>query len=578
MQWLWHYIARQKTSAVMALVFGAVAGLTAAASPYLVGTIIDQIRRQIDLSLILRAILELIGLTLISIAAFFGQRYFSGAVAYAVNYDIREDLFENLLQQDQSFYQGYNTGDLISRMYADLDMIWRLLLISFTRFGSAVFTLVTAFVLLGAIHLPLTLIVFVVLAISTSIQMRVGSFLAPIFERVNEQAGTLSALVQDTISGIQTIKTFGREDGVMEQYHRANVEYRRRWLRFERYNEPVGMLPNAISETTSAIVVVLGGILALQGVLTVGNFVQFLLYLATISVVLLQLGTIYQRLQQTRGALTRLTPLLQAPHIIDKATVRPYAATSATISFENIGIQVGDHWPLRGINLTIPAGQTFGFVGPTGSGKTLLMSLIARLIDPTEGRILINDIDVRDIPLADLRRMIAYVPQSTFLFSQPLHENVRMGKTDVTDTELDRATHISRLSNDLADLPEGLDTLVGERGVMLSGGQRQRVAIARAVIRDPAILILDDALSSVDTQTAADILADLRQVLATRTSLIIAHRIATVKDADHIIVIEDGAITEQGTHAELLQHDGAYARMVEREMRTDDQIALRVQE
>src|SRR5260221_4714997 len=223
-------------------------------------------------------------------------------------------------------------------------------------------------------------------------------------------------------------------------------------------------------------------------------------------------------------------------------------------------------WLLRDVSLHIPAGTVVGIVGATGSGKTLMISRLARILAPTEGRILIDGKDIRTLPLADLRRAIAYVMQSTFLFSLPLHVNVRMGNTAVDDEQLAQAIHTSRVSNDLPQLPHGLDTMVGERGVMLSGGQKQRVAIARAIVRNPAILVLDDALSSVDTQTAADILTDLRQVLQTRTSLIVAHRIATVKDADLIMVLTDGHLAEYGTHANLLAKNGLYTRMVEREL------------
>lgn len=577
-QWLLHYVLNYKKQIFLALLFGLIAGVTAAASPYLIGSIIDQVRQGIDLGQITQAIFFLVALTLISVAAFFGQRFYSGAIAYRVNYDIRRDMFDQMLLLEQGFYQGYTTGDLISRMYSDMDKIWRLLLIGFTRFGSATFTLVTAFVLLSAINLPLTLLVFFILLVSTSLQMRVGTFLAPIFEKVQDQAGELSTQVQDAVSGIQTIKTFGREAGVAQQYREANIEYKRRWLRFERYNEPVGMLPNAISETTAAVVVVIGGIMALQGMLTVGNFVQFLLYLGTISVVLLQLGTIYQRYQQTRGALLRLTPMLRPPSIREEEAGKSLPNPQGEITFENVGVKFGDKWLLRNVSLHIPAGQTVALVGPTGAGKTLLVSLLARILDPNEGRILIDGVDVRDIRLSDLRRAIAYVPQSTFLFSQPLHSNVRMGNPGIAEDLLNRAIHISRVSNDLPNLPQGLDTMVGERGVMLSGGQKQRVAIARAIVRDPAILVLDDALSSVDTQTAADILTDLRQVLHSRTSLIIAHRIATVKDANLIVVLKDGQIAEQGTHDNLVAADGLYARMVERELRMEDEALLDAEE
>ncbi len=569
--WLLGFIARHKGAAIGSIVAGGIGGITSGVEPFLIGTIIDGIQNQISLDSLGHYALLLIGLSIATVAAFLGQRVWSGTVAYNVNYDIRQALFDNLLTLEQRFYQTYPTGDLISRMYSDLDMIWRLLVIFFTRFGSAAVTLIVTFILLATINVPLTLFVFVVLTISTVIQMRVGSALAPVFEQVQEQAGTLSALVQDSVSGIQTIKTFGREAGVAEKYRTENLEYKRRWLFFKRRNEPVGMLPNMISEMTGAIVVIAGGILTLQGSLTLGNFVQFLVYLALISNVLLQIGTIYQRYIQTEGALTRLTPLLQTAQIRSMENARTLTQPRGDIAFENVGVKVEDNWLLKDISLTIPSGRVVAFVGPTGCGKTLLVSLLARVTDPTEGRVLIDGQDVRTLQLDMLRRAIAYVPQSTFLFSQPVHANVRMGRETVADEQLDEAISISRFKNDLSQLPHGLDTMVGEKGVMLSGGQKQRVAIARAIVREPAIMVLDDALSSVDTHTAADILNDLRQVLRSRTSLIIAHRIATVKNADHVVVMDKGRIVEQGTHDSLVAANGLYARMVDRELKYDEE-------
>ncbi len=566
LRWLGRFVLGHRRAAVLALGTGMVGGVTAALEPYVIGVIIDHITVNGPFGELVLLIGLMFLLAVITMIAFFGQRRYSGEVAYSVNYDVRRTLFDHMLTLDQGFYRRYPTGDLISRMHSDIEMIWRLMAISFTRFGSAVVTVIVTFLLLATINLPLTIVVFIVLAISTSLQVRAGLVLAPMFEQVQAQAGNVSAMVQDAVSGIQTIKTAGKEAGVAAQFHAENREFRRRWLFFKRRYEPVGMLPNMISELTAAVVVLVGGVMALNGMLTLGDFTKFLVSLGMIATVLLQLGTIYQRYQQTLGALTRLTPLLQTAAIRSAPQPRPLKHPRGEITLERVTVEEGGTRILDDVSLHIPAGATVALVGPTGCGKTTLVSLLARVSDPSGGSVKIDGVDVRDYALDDLREAIAYVPQSTFLFSMPLHENVRMGKPYVAQDALESAVYTSRLSNDLPQLPLGLDTMVGERGVMLSGGQKQRVAIARAIIRDPAVLVLDDALSSVDTHTAADILNDLRHVLHTRTSLIIAHRIATVKDADFIVLMNEGRIVEQGTHHALLARGGLYAEMVAREL------------
>ncbi|MEQ8674291.1 MAG: ABC transporter ATP-binding protein [Aggregatilineales bacterium] len=569
MHWLWGFVKHHRGAAIASILSGVLGGFAGAGAPYLIGIIIDNVGEGITRNQLLADIGLLIFIGAISVVAFFGQRYFSGTVAYSVTYDIQIKIFDNMLTLEQDFYHRYPTGDLISRMHSDITTIWRLLALTFTRGGVAITTLIVTFFLLGMTSLPLTILVFMVLAISTFFQLRAGIVLRPVFEKVQDQAGVMSAFVQDVVSGVQTVKTSGKEDGAATKFREENMQYRQDWLYFRRRNEPIGMLPNLISEATAGLVVVAGGVLALNGDLTIGNFAQFLIYLNLISNALLIVGMIYQRYQQTLGVLDRLTPLLQDATIASKQDASPLSQPKGEITFENVSLDLGDARLLNNISLTIPAGATVALVGPTGSGKSLLVSLLARVYDPTEGRILVDGQDIRDLDLDDLRAAIAYVPQTTFLFSQPLHRNVRMTKNTISDEELDRAIHISRVSNDLEQLPHGMDTLVGEKGVMLSGGQKQRVAIARAILRNSAILVLDDALSSVDTHTAADILGELRHVVQNRTSIIIAHRIATVKDADYIYVLDYGTLTEEGTHKDLVEKGGLYASMVQRELSTE---------
>ena len=575
MRWLLRYVARHRFAAFAALSFGAVAGMTMSLEPYLIGDIVNNLNEGVRFQQILTDIVRLLILTAITVIAFFGQRHFSGVVGYAVTYDIRKELFHNLLTLDKRFYDQYETGDLISRMYSDQNMIWRLLGLTFSSLGSAMMAAVMSFMLLASVNIQLTVLVYIVIAVITAFQLKAGTVLVRIFEDVQSQAGNISAFVQDCFSGVQTIKTFGKIPSVNQAFARENQEYRRRWLYFRRRNEPIGMLPQAITQLVTGIVLLFGGILTINETMNIGNLLQFLLYLTLIRQMLLRLGMIYQRIQQTRGTLQRLTPLLSSATIRNSPDAEPRKQPeSCHISFRNVSLSLDGVQILDQVSLEIPAGQVVALVGATGSGKTLLVNLLARVLDPDSGSVHINDVDIRDWDLASLRRLIAFVPQTTFLFSQELQENVRMGQNSLQKSDLFRAVEISHLAEDLPQLPHGLATLVGEKGVMLSGGQKQRVAIARAVARDPAILVLDDALSSVDTRTAAEILHDLRHFLHARTSFIIAHRIATVMDADRIIVLDHGRVVEQGAHEELLQLDGFYARMVERELTEDQNFAL----
>ncbi len=318
---------------------------------------------------------------------------------------------------------------------------------------------------------------------------------------------------------------------------------------------------------TTAIVLLVGGQAVASGRLTLGEFVQFNAYLGVLGWPMISLGWTVTLYQQGSASMARIAEILhRAPGITNVTEPASVTSIRGDVRFEDVGVRYGDRWIVRNISFQVPPGGSLAIVGATGAGKTTLVNLIARVRDPSEGRVLVDGQDVRELPLELVRQNVGYVPQDTFLFSVPLRENVAFGRPNPSPDEFDDALLVSQLVNDLPQFPEGMDTMLGERGVTLSGGQKQRTAIARAVLRDPTILVLDDALSSVDTHTAAEILRHLRRVMHGRTTIIIAQRIATVKDADQILVLGDGAIVERGTHGDLVQLNGLYSAMYRREL------------
>jgi ATP-binding cassette subfamily B protein len=338
-------------------------------------------------------------------------------------------------------------------------------------------------------------------------------------------------------------------------------------LAFFRLEGLMWPMMSLVLGTAAALILLVGGNEVIAGRLTLGQFVQFNGYLTMLSWPMIALGWVVTLYQRGTASLGRLNAVMrQAPAIADSARTQPVSAIKGDVVFDNVSLSYEERPVLQNVSFHIPVGQTLAIVGATGAGKTSIVNLLTRVVEANSGIVLIDGFDVREIPLAVLRRNIGYVPQDTFLFSVPLRDNVAFGVDEPTPAAVARAVETARLSKDVDQFPQGLDTMIGERGVTLSGGQKQRTALARAVMRDPAILILDDALSSIDTQTQAEILAGLRQVLAHRTSIIISQRISTVKAADEIIVLDDGRIIEQGTHQQLLTSGGVYARMYRREL------------
>ena len=592
------FVKRYRWQLLFGLLCAACSAALTAAIPQFLRLAVDELHiHGVVAADLLRFGLIMVGLALLDSLFRFGQRMLVAGASYLVEFDIRSAMFQRLLLLDQGFYGQAHTGDLMTRVTNDLSSVRQFLGPGVNSLMTAVLFIAAAGTLLFQTNGTLALLVLLLLPVTTLLFVVVGGRMRKIFRNVQDQFGDLSTRAQENFSGIRTIKAYAQEEAEMRVFRAENEQYRAMNVRYVQLS---GLLWPSITLTMGAIgalVLLVGGQYVAAGTMSLGDLVLFNTYLALLAWPMVNLGWTVNLYQQASASLGRIAEVLhRRPAIDSPAESSAHTAVAGTIEFRDVGIRF-DHslttddrppttvddalpggarssvvgrrsseWVLRHISFTVTRGSALAIVGATGVGKTTLVNLLARVRDPDEGQVLLDGHDIRTLPLDELRQAIGYVPQDTFLFSVPLRENVTFGRTDATEAQIDRAVAISRLSNDLMQFPDGLDTLIGERGVTLSGGQKQRTAIARAVLRDPAILVLDDALSSVDTHTASEILAGLREVMQERTSIIIAQRIATVKDADRVIVLHEGEIIEQDGHRELLAQGGRYAAMYRREL------------
>ncbi|MBV9791437.1 MAG: ABC transporter ATP-binding protein [Chloroflexi bacterium] len=562
------YLRRYRGLIALGMFIAAVSTGFSTIPPYLLGMAVDQLRGGgFQVSLLLRYSLLIVAATLADGALKFGMRQLVGRSAYFIEYDLRNDLFRQLLRLDQNFYSANHTGDLMTRATNDLSAVRQMLGPGINSIVTATLTFIIVAVLMLQIDVQLGLITLLLLPTISATFVIVGKRMRQRFRHVQDQFGRISTRAQENFSGIRTIKAYAQEEAEMHTFNAANREYQRLNLRYVLLAGLVWPLMTLLLSLTVAIVLLVGGQAVAEGRFTLGEFVRFNSYLALLTWPMIALGWTVTLIQQGSASMGRISDVLKHKPAVQStlsAPTRP--AIQGEIELRNVGVRYGETWVLHNISFQVPRGSSVAIVGSTGAGKTTLVNLLGRVLDPTEGQVCIDGVDVRDWPLDQLRSQIGFVPQDTFLFSVPLRDNVTFGRPDASQDEIDEALLVSQLINDVPQFPQGIDTLLGERGVTLSGGQKQRTAIARAVLRDPSILVLDDSMSSVDTHTAAEILKNLKRVMRDRTSIVIAQRIATVKDADRIFVLHHGEIVEQGTHAELVQHNGRYAAMYRREL------------
>ena len=492
-----------------------------------------------------------------------------------VEYDLRNDLFAHLQKLPVSFYQSQRTGDLMSRLINDISAVRVMLGPGFLNFISAPLYFIYALALMFSMDARMTL---AALAPFPVLILAVGKFRGQIMKRsmeVQQQLSALSSHVQENLSGMHVVKAYAQEKFQTEEFVRLNEDYQRKSMEVARLRGIITPVMQGINGLTILIVIWYGGIRVARGDLLVADIVAFIAYLNVLAWPTAAFGWMFSLVERGRAAMKRLEELFKIePAIADGESTQPVHGLKQGIEFRNISFaywrQKNGYGALNGVSFSLPVGRSVGLVGRIGSGKSTVAQLVPRLFDVGGGEILLDGQDIRKLSLRDLRQTLGYVPQDPFLFSTSLRRNLAFGRDDVTEDELKRATAIARLDRDVEVFPEKLDTIVGERGVTLSGGQKQRATLARALVMDPPVLILDDCLSSVDAQTEAEILRGLRSILKEKTCLIISHRISAVKEADEILVLDDGRIIERGSHDELVRRGGVYAELYQQQRLSEE--------
>lgn len=487
-----------------------------------------------------------------------------------IEYDLKNEVFDHYQKLSLSFYRKNNTGDLMARISEDVSRVRMYIGPAIMYFTNLIATFLIVIPIMFAVHAKLAFFVLLPLPVLSYAIFYVNNIINRKSDEIQGQLSKLTGFVQETFSGIRVIKAFGAEKYFKADFEQEAELYKIKSLSLAKVDATFFPLMVFLTGMSTLITVFLGGIYVLAGEITVGNIAEFVIYVNLLTWPVASLGFTSSLVQRAAASQHRLNEFLHTQPEITSSNTMPFVL-ERNIEFKNVRFKYAGKtdYALKNINITINKGETLAILGTTGSGKTTLVQLLLRMMDVEEGQILVDGVDIRDVNMDGFREQIGYVPQDVFLFSDTIANNIAFGiGHEVAERQalIEQAARYAALDENIRDFAAGYETVVGERGISLSGGQKQRVSIARALVRNPELLILDDSLSAVDTKTESVILTNLREITKDKTALIISHRVSTVKDADYIIVLDKGEITEQGNHLNLLQKNGRYADLYQRQL------------
>ena len=573
---LWPYMRRYRAGLSLGIGSLLMKDLLAAALPLVIKDGVDSLTRGFQLRIVMQLAALLIGLSLVKGLFQYWMRVIIIGISRDMEFDLRNDLFAHLMKLSQDFYSRYRTGDIMARSTNDLNAVRMMLGPGIMYWTETSVMLLLALAVMLHTDWKLTLIAFIPAPAVSAAVIYFGRRIHRRFEHIQKMFSDISSRVQENLAGVRVVRAYAQEQAELEQFERLNLEYIRENIGLARIQGAFNPLLQALIGCTFLLVLWAGGKQLLAGRISLGSFVMFNTYMGMLIWPMIAFGWVVNLMQRGTASLNRINEILH-----EQPAIRPPVGIAPTplpdtpeIRFRDVSARFDAREALRHIDLTIHAGETVAIVGHTGSGKTTLVNLIPRLFDPTSGSLELSGIDLREFDPEDLRRQIGFVPQETFLFSATLAENIAWGAPDATREQIQWAAEIAGLAADLETFPHGLDTVIGERGLTLSGGQKQRTAIARAIIRNPRLLILDDALSSVDTVTEEKVLRGLAGVMRGRTTILISHRVSTVQNAHRIVVLSHGSIVEIGTHEQLQALGGYYAELYEKQLLEEELEAI----